>query len=415
MGAFSVQFHGSALEVGRSAILVSTDKKLMLDFGLKLFATKEEDYKPSDFTGKLDLAILSHAHMDHSGNAPALFAKNSAPIVSTPPTKALCDILWADSLKIGTYKTYTSNNMKAAMKNFMVIPYEKSIFTGNTKFSLHDAGHIAGSSIVTVEHEGKKLVYSGDIKLADTKMHFGTKFGDKADALIIESTYAQRDHPPREELEGKLVDAAKKTVDAGGILLLPSFAIGRSQELVSILSDLPDDYDIYLDGMGKLAALSALEFPEYIKDFEHFQGALNKVHFVNSQAEREQAVQKPGIIISTAGMLQGGPALYYLMNLNPDSKIIMTGYSMEGTNGHSLVNEGEVTIDEKKIKIDLPVEYLDFSAHAGRSELFEFIERIDPSQIICNHGDSCVAFADELKAKGYDASAPAMGETVQIK
>ncbi len=415
MGSFSVTFLGSALEVGRSAILASTDKKLMLDYGLKLFATEEVDYKPTEYDGHLDLAILSHAHMDHSGNAPALFMKNNAPIVSTPPTKALCEILWEDSLKIGTFQTYSKNNMKSAVKNFMTVPYGKSIFTGSTKFSLHDAGHIAGSSVVALEYAGKKLVYSGDIKLQDTKMHHGTAFAEKADALIIESTYAQREHPPRQELESKLQDSAKKTVDDGGIMLLPSFAIGRSQELVSILSELPDDIDIYLDGMGKLAALAALEFPEYIRDFEHFQGALNRVHFVNSQLEREQAVARPGIIIATAGMLQGGPSLFYLMNLNPNSKIAMTGYSMEGTNGHSLVNEGTVVIDEKKIKIDLPVEYMDFSAHAGRSELFEFIERIGPSQIICNHGDSCMAFAEELKGKGYDAVAPAIGQTVEIK
>jgi len=415
MSSFSVTFLGSALEVGRSAILASTDKKLMLDYGLKLFATKEEEYKPTEYDGRLDLAVLSHAHMDHSGNAPALFAQNSAPIVSTPPTKALCEILWEDSLKVGTFKTYSKDNMKSAIKSFMTVPYGKSIFTGGTKFSFHDAGHIVGSSVVSVEYAGKKLVYSGDIKLADTKMHFGTKFAEKADALIIESTYAQREHPPRSELEAKLIASAKKTVDAGGILLLPSFAIGRSQELVSILSELPDDIDIYLDGMGKLAALAALENPEYIRDFEHFQAALNRVHFVNSNAEREQAVARQGVIIATAGMLQGGPSLFYLMNLNPDSQIFMTGYSMEGTNGHSLVNSGTVIIDEKKIKIDLPVEYLDFSAHAGRSELLEFIKRIEPSQVICNHGDSCVAFAEELKGMGYDAVAPEMGQTIEIK
>ncbi|MBM3229474.1 MBL fold metallo-hydrolase [Candidatus Parvarchaeota archaeon] len=413
MAPVTIKFLGSAHEVGRSSILLQTDKHIMLDHGLKLFANTQQEVKPLPYEGKLDFAIISHGHMDHVGNVPALFGKHKINLIATPPTKSLCEILWEDSLKLS--QNFSQKQMHAAMKSFVLVPYKKQVLAGRTTFSFHDAGHITGSAITALEYEGKKIIYSGDINGTETRMNIATQFEQQGDVLIMESTYAKRDHPDRKELEKRLKAEIKKTVDAGGNALLPAFAIGRTQELGCILHDLAHDIDIFVDGMGKLTALSLLEHPEYVRDFEAFQASLTRIRFVNSRQEREKALMRPSVVISTAGMLQGGPAMHYLLNLNPDSKVFMTGYSVDGTNGYSLLNSGEVTIDERKVKIDLPVEYLDFSAHAGRSELLGFVKRINPGKVICNHGDSCEEFAAELKEMGFDALAPQNGELIKIE
>jgi putative mRNA 3-end processing factor len=132
------------------------------------------------------------------------------------------------------------------------------------------------------------------------------------------------------------------------------------------------------------------------------------------RSERGRVLKKPGVVISTAGMLQGGPALGYLLRMGPESKAIFTGYCVKDTNGYNLLNSGFVEYDGVKIKPKATWSYLDFSAHAGRKELFEFAEKLAPSKIYCVHGDSCQQFADELALEGFDAHAPKLGDTVQV-
>ncbi|MDE1798196.1 MAG: MBL fold metallo-hydrolase, partial [Candidatus Micrarchaeota archaeon] len=167
--------------------------------------------------------------------------------------------------------------------------------------------------------------------------------------------------------------------------------------------------------MGVEASRIASGFPAYIKDAKRFRSQLESCNIVKDPRDRKRVLTEPSVIISTAGMLQGGPAMGYLLSLNDKSEIIFTGYSVEGTNGWNLLQNGYVEKDGQRIQPAAPVRYLDFSAHAGRSELFKFVEQTNAQKVFCIHGDRCADFAEELKLEGFDAYAPKLGEKVELK
>ena len=173
---------------------------------------------------------------------------------------------------------------------------------------------------------------------------------------------------------------------------------------------------MWVDGMGVEASRIVAGYPGYIKDAAQFRRQLESVNIVREARDRSKVLKEPCVIISTAGMLQGGPALGYLLSLSDQSEIVFTGYSVEGTNGYNLLQNGYVEVDGEQVKPSIPVRYLDFSAHASRSELFKYVERANPDKVYCIHGDSanCTQFAEELKLEGFDAYAPKLGEKVQL-
>jgi putative mRNA 3-end processing factor len=281
--------------------------------------------------------------------------------------------------------------------------------------TLRDAGHISGAGIVEMEYKGKKLVYTGDFKCEATQMHKGAKHVADADTLIMESTYAYRDHPPRKETERRLMEEIRDTIESGGNALLPSFALGRTQELISIIREHDADVPVYVDGMGRDISAIYLKHPAYIRDAADFRRKIRSVNIVRSFEDRRKATAEPSVIISSSGMMNGGPVLTYLFNVNRFSKLIFTGYCVEGTNGWTLQNKGFITKDGQELMVDLPVEYVDLSAHAGRKELLQFIRHAGPEKILLIHGDKPEEFADELReGYGYDAVAPLPGERITV-
>jgi putative mRNA 3-end processing factor len=259
------------------------------------------------------------------------------------------------------------------------------------------------------------VLYTGDYKSEDTLLHKAAKQVPDVDVLITESTYADRDHPSRSEVLDNLRKETQRVLESGGTALFPCFAIGRSQELACIFSDF--DCDVYMDGMAKSASQIMLSHPSYVANNEMFQESLNKLTMVESTSQRRIALKKPSIIITTAGMLDGGPVLSYIPELNKSSEIFLTGYQVEGTNGRLLVTEKKIRLSGRMYDVTNPVHHVDLSAHAGRTELFEFVKNAKPSKIFCLHGDAdnCKKFADDLKKQGFDAVAPAMGDSFEIK
>ncbi|VVC03780.1 Beta-Casp domain protein [Candidatus Burarchaeum australiense] len=415
-------FLGGAREVGRSGVLFSGKKRVLLDYGVKLNGDSEG--KP-DFPLKLrkpiDAYIMSHAHLDHSGLAPALYdGVPPMPCLATYPTQALSEMLITDYIKIAKGKVpFSRSAFKRLVQNFFPVMYERELEIGThggVKLTLHDAGHIPGAAISELVTEGKRIVYTGDFKMQDMLMHTGAQPVKDVDVLITESTYSDREHPDRKDLEQQFREDILRTLESGGSVLLPAFAVGRSQELAMLVYQFGLDVPIYLDGMAKGASEVILQYPKYVRDPHALSEALGAVEWVESPAQRRAALDAPSVIISTAGMLSGGPAINYLlrMNGNQHSKIIFTGYCVEGTNGWHLMRSHKINVEKEWVKIDLPIKYYDFSAHAGRSDLLKFIEAASPEKIICMHGDKCEEFAAGLAEKGYDAQAPKMGETVQI-
>jgi putative mRNA 3-end processing factor len=350
----------------------------MIDHGIKIFDPSGNPQFPADEV-EPDLAVISHAHLDHSGFVPGLYRGKRIRWYATPPTVELCEILWADSMKImGTNLPYRLNHFMRALKNWSPILYGQTLHTGDTKITMNDAGHISGAGIINIEHAGKKICYTGDFKVEETHMHKGAKFVEDVDTLIIETTYAYRDHPSREEVETRLMNEIEDTIQSGGTMLLPSFSLGRTQELISLVRSFNEDVPVYVDGMGRKMTNIYLRYPKYINNPDFFRKAVRSVKMVYGPYERREATEEPGVIITSAGMLSGGPVMSYLFNVNKDSRIIFTGYCIEETNGWKLQKHGYITVDERDLEVDLPVDYLDLSAHAGRDDLLNFIKHANP-------------------------------------
>ncbi|MEM3422341.1 MAG: MBL fold metallo-hydrolase [Candidatus Bilamarchaeaceae archaeon] len=406
---------GAAGEVGRSAFLLKTDKRLLLDYGVKIFDISGKPRFPSEDV-EVDAMLLSHAHLDHSGFVPALYKRNQKiRWFATPPTEEICELLWYDSMKImGENLPYSQQHFKKALSNWSPMLYGQPLQFGETEVMLNDAGHIAGAGIISIEYNNKKIVYTGDFKLEDTRMHKGAKTIKGADVLIIESTYADREHPNRKEIELEIIKQIEETVEEGGSALFPAFSLGRTQELIALIRHYNREVPIFVDGMGKDITQIYLRYGNYIKDIGAFRKAVNSVVMIERRDQKAEATRTPGVIIASAGMLMGGPMVNYLFNANNKSRIIFTGYNVEGSNGWSLLNKGTIIVDGQELAVDLPAQYLDLSAHAGRSDLLKFINDASPEKIILVHGDKPDLFAAELQAAGYDAVAPKIGEKISI-
>lgn len=411
-----VECLGASREVGRSAFLLHTDKNIMLDYGIKIFDQSGVPKFPLDTPLDPDMVILSHAHLDHSGCLPAIYRENRVRWYSTPPTKDICELLWMDSMKImGEGLPYRLGHLNKAMRNWDPLLYKRPIETGETRIELFDAGHISGAAMVDVQYRGMDFFYTGDFKCEETHMHKGAKLVDGVDVLMTETTYAKKEHPPRKETEKKLMEEIYETLENGGNALLPSFALGRTQELIALIRHHDKNIPVYVDGMGKALTKVYLEHGGYIRDVNTFRKAARSVNMVASFSDKKAAVREPSVIITTAGMLNGGPVLDYMFNVNRNSKLIFTGYCVEGTNGWSLQHDGYITKDEQQLTVDLPVEYLDLSAHAGRSDLVKFIKKANPTKLLLVHGDNPQEFAKEMKEEhGFDALAPLPGERVML-
>lgn len=410
---------GASSEVGRSAFVLQTDRRVLLDYGIKVFdEAGKPTYPLSVENVHLDAALISHAHLDHSGFVPAIYRHMKIPWYATPPTYDLADILWKDTMKIQAGDMpWTNSHYKKALRHWEPLMYAHQVGFGETRFEFMDAGHIAGAAMIRAEYRGKKILYTGDFKSERTRLHAGAKHvREKLDALIIESTYADREHPEREKLEATLADEIYETLEMGGTVLCPSFALGRSQEIIRIIRAHHKDVPIYLDGMAKEITRTYAKYKRYLHEYERFVDDVESVNFVESMQDKRNATMGGNVIVSTAGMMEGGPALNYIKYLNRESKIIFTGYCVEGTNGWLLQNKGQLRVDRNMLEVELPVKYLDFSAHAGRSELFEIVKETSPEKIVCVHGDRERAqkFASELCGLGYDAVAPKQGDRVEL-
>ncbi len=411
-----VECLGASREVGRSAFMLHTDRNILLDYGVKLFDESGIPKFPVETPLRPDMCVLSHAHLDHSGFVPAMYTEHNVRWYSTPPTKDICEVLWADSMKImGPGLPYRLHHYKKALRSWDPLLYKRPIRTGETTIELFDAGHISGAAMVEATYQGKSFFYTGDFKCEDTFMHRGARKVEGVDTLMIETTYARREHPPRRQAEENFMESVYETLESGGNVLLPAFALGRTQELISLLRHYDREIPVFVDGMGREISRIYLDHPRYIRDADSFRKALRSVRLVQSPPDRKHVLREPSVVISTAGMLNGGPMLNYMFNANSDSKIIFTGYCVEGTNGWMLQNNGTIMKDGAELTIDLPVEYMDLSAHAGRTDLLEFIKKANPETVLLVHGDMPELFAKELEEEhGFRALAPLPGERVML-
>ena len=411
-----LSFLGACNEVGRSATLVEAEnQRILIDYGSKI-NVKPTQY-PKSVNGRINAVLLSHAHLDHSGAIPILFHEGKdCPVYALNITKPFSKMLYLDSLKIarheGEEERFSKKDVNKAIRHFKSIEYRQPFHVGNIRVTAFDAGHIPGSAMYLLEIKGKKILYACDFNLQDTRLIKGADLDlPQVDILITESTYAQREHPDREKEERKMIDVIEETIANDGIVLISCFAIARTQEVLLILDEYEIKEDIYIDGMAKKATRIINDYPRLLRDYNQVEKALHRlnVEFVTRGLKRKKIVKRPCIILTTSGMLSGGPVVDYLERIydKKNCSLILTGFQVPGTEGALLLQTGHYLHEDLDLEVKMNVRKFDFSSHASRTDLFRFARRLNPEKIFCVHGDNTVRYAEELREEyGFDATAP---------
>ncbi len=416
-----IGFLGGAREVGRIGITVKTEKtQVVLDYGVML---DHEPGFPMHVPPKdIDGLILTHSHLDHSGAIPIFYINDKKPLYTNKLNLELSQLLIQDFIHLSSYYLpFEYLELKTMMRNNRHIDFGVEETLGDMKFKLLNAGHTPGSAQVLIEAEGKRILYTGDYNIEESKLLAGASmdYGD-LDAVITESTYADSDHTERLKLEKDFVEAVTSVVELGGTVLIPSFGVGRAQEMACILAANHFEYPVILDGMAREASRIIMNYKEFLKDQRLFMNAMHSVDWVEGWRDRRKALKTPSAIISTAGMLKGGPAAFYLSKLGKKAinAVYLVSYQIPGTPGRELMEKGICTIDGKVRRIKAQYRHFDFSSHCGASKLKEALQRLGGKpKVFVVHGaeGNCELFANWAKTElGLDAVAPKTGETYQI-
>ncbi len=414
---------GCCREVGRAAFLLSTpESRVLIDCGEKpdSFEATPYLYVPEIHPlSQLDAVVLTHAHLDHCAYIPLLYKYGyEGPVYSTPPTRDLAAMLQLDYLDVvnkeGKPVPYSSNEVKEYIKHSIVLNYGcVTDIAPDIKLTFHNAGHILGSGIAHF-HVGDGLynvAFTGDLHYGKSRLfNAAVNHYPRLEALFMESTYggAQDMQPSRAEAEERLYGIFREVLERGGKIIIPAFAVGRSQEVMLAIEEgmrlgkFPP-VKVYLDGMIKEATAIHTTYPEYLNSelrnliFKEGHNPFLAECFeqVDSAEKRERVITgEPCVIITTSGMLNGGPVMEYLRNLAADERncLVFVGYQADGTLGRR-IQKGwrEIPIGNREtIVVNLDCITVDgFSGHSDRRQLMNFVSHMQPKpeKIFAIHGD----------------------------
>jgi putative mRNA 3-end processing factor len=415
-----LKFLGGTMEVGRSAVSVkSNNNQILMDYGALL--AREPGFPMHVPPKEVDAIFLTHSHLDHCGSIPVFYINGSMPLYGTSVTFDVSRLLIEDFLGLsGYYLPFEYLELEEMMNHSKNLSYKESVKIGDFGITLYDAGHMPGSAQILVEDQGKRLLYTGDVNTNETRLTKGADLSyGEVDTLIIEGTYANEDHPPRKEIEDDLVKKVKEVVEEGGTVLIPAFAVSRSQEVLMVLVANDFDYPIALDGMALDVDDIYLRNSEFIKDPRALARAISESKQVKGWKDRRKAVKRPGVIISPAGMLKGGASVFYMEKLagNSANAIYPVGYQVRGTPGRTLLEQRKYISHGKVSKVEAKVERFDFSSHCGKSGLEKIIKNSAPKKIFIMHGDeeNLQTMSKWIKDEmGIDAITPKTGESFKI-
>jgi uncharacterized protein len=434
-----VTFYGGAKEVGRSCVMISTEKtRILLDAGIKLGEVEEHPLIQDKDLNRIDGIFISHAHLDHIGYLPHIYSAGyKGHIYTTKPTMELTNVLISDYMRISNPQDVTKDGLNRLQKSYKVVEFKEDVRLNDLTIRFIPSGHIVGSSMITVSDGKSTLIYSGDLNLSKTKLLEGADTKNiTAKTLIIESTYGGRkDIFPNEGVVAqKTLKSINETLKLGGKVIIPSFAVGRAQEILLMLDDyinsgLLPKVPIYVDGMINKAmrihrhnviyCRKELQRRILMSDYDPFKSS-NFIP-IESKTQRAKAVStdESCIIVTTSGMLTGGPVIFYLSKLAGIStnKVILVGYQAEGTPGRQL-QEGakRIRFDKTVINIGLTVESQHLSAHADRPQLELMIKKINGlKNVFIMHGEKSKSeeLREDISSK-YKAIVPKNEESFEV-
>ena len=420
---------GSYREVGRACHLVTTNEsRIMIDVGVNV----ANDNDPMPFfnapealpVDKLDAVILTHAHLDHAGMLPILFKYGyRGPVYCTPPTRDLMLLLQTDYLKIGGSEgkmaPYSMEDIRTCQRHVVDVAWDQTTdIAPDVKMTFSNSGHILGSSAVHLHiGDGKhNLLFSGDQKYEKSWLFdaANTRF-PRVESLVLESTYGSEGdyQPSRQEANQELKDIVSRTLNRGGKMVFPVFAVGRSQEVMIAIDELfrsgtVKPVPVWLDGMIQEATAIHAAHPNYLtntlrksllKDDGGNPFSNEWFRPVKSRDLRENILMDPSpcIVLATSGMMNAGPVVEYFKNWahSKRNSLCFVGYQAEGTLGRRLqkgFSEVPMVINGQTeiVKVGCEMATIDgFSGHSDRRQLLEFVEQLNPKprNIICHHGD----------------------------
>ncbi len=460
-------FIGAAHEVtGSCTLLEACGKNILIDCGMEqgedTYENCELPVTPSD----IDVICLTHAHIDHSGIIPAMVAKGyTGPIYCTEATHRLCNIMLQDSAHIQEQEAewqnrkaersgydrylplYTVADAIESLKLFKGVGYNEpiEIFDGIT-ISFSDAGHLLGSSSVhiTINENGEKraVLFSGDLGNIDRPLIRDPQKPPYADYVVIESTYGDRIHGERPDYIAQLTKIMQETFSKGGNLVIPSFAIGRTQELLYLFRMIKEqqlikgyeNFLVYVDSPLAVEATKIYQdnLMEYYDEetLELVKQGINPISFsglrLSVTTEDSRAINFdliPKVIISASGMCEAGRIRHHLKhNLwKENSTILFVGYQAEGTLGRKLINGAKlVKLFGEEIQVNARIESIvGISGHADRDMLLDWLGSLDkvPIKVFVNHGDDivCDSFSQTIYNKlGFQTSAPYSGDEYDL-
>lgn len=446
-----LSFFGAARMVTGSCYLLEHNQtRILVDCGMIQGSqfTENKNYEAFPFDPKtIDHVLITHAHIDHCGRIPQLVRQGfKGSIVSTHATLDFVNLMLSDSAHVietdakknGYPPLYNLADVERTVRFFKGVDYHETILLGDFKITMNDAGHILGSSFIHISTGEKSIVFSGDLGNSPVPLLNDLESLPETDYLVMESTYGNREHEPSRERVLMLCSAIYETVTMGGVMMIPAFALERTQEILFELHQLVENNDIpkvpiYIDSPLAIRATRLYEKYDHLFDKEatylinsgqdlfKFKGL--QLTEARSQSKSINSAPSPKIIIAGSGMMQGGRIRHHLKRYLSDVKnqVLIVGYQVEGSLGRQLLEGAKtVIIDDATIPVKAKIRAIGaYSAHADQPKLLEWIEpraqRIRGLWITHGEEEQALSLADTINNRfGLAPEVPVYGQVVDL-